>query len=196
MSKKGFSLIEILIALGILGIMTGIATVSYQGYRGSAEKMNLKHYGVVFAGAVKNCIRLAGGWEVDIWDDANDRTQKGFPCKVAGASIKEDLKKKLDFTCPAGATCETETKDTVKYHCLSIKKEVSGKYLQVLVRLPYDNPIDYQIWCGEMASASGYLALGANTCKKENTWNKVENNSNIQTDLQTTGFKQGDDCWK
>ena len=202
MSKKGFSLIEVLVTLGILGIFTGIATVSYQGYILDVAKRTLKDSGKLFQVAVNTCIQKNMGWKIYRYRQATDppcpagktdRCIEVTPCK---ADSPAELKPKLNFTCPSEANCTIETKDTVKYHCLSIQKKVSGKYLQVLVRIPYENLTDYQIWCGEVASTTDYLPLGSDTCKGADTWDKVENGSTTQTGLQAKGFKKGDDCWK
>ena len=122
-NKKGYTLTEILIVLSILGILTGIATVSYRGYILSVNKSNLKQAGIMFATAVNTCIQSMGKWE--------PRTGI-FPCKADNTT---ELKSKLDFTCPPDATCNplmNTTKDSTgkykyKWYCLSIKKAVSGK---------------------------------------------------------------------
>ena len=56
-NKKGYTLTEILIVLSILGILTGIATVSYRGYNESVQKKDLKLHGELFANMVKNCVQ-------------------------------------------------------------------------------------------------------------------------------------------
>ena len=158
MSKKGFSLIEVLVTLSILGIMTGIATVSYQGYKLDITKRELKNSGMMFATVINTCVRSMGGWQP---------RQNIFPCK---AETTEELKSKLNFTCPVGATCDVHTHgnttaDRYRYHCLSIQKEVSGKKLQVITRVSYDNPSNYQILCNKDESLTSFVPLVSASCK-------------------------------
>ena len=180
MSKKGFSLIEILVALGILGIMTGIATVSYQSYKVDTEKSILKQHGDIFAHAVQTCIRSAGGWKVKGWIN-NTTIRPITPCRVPDSdpsSLNDPgLKTKLGFTCHPKADCRTFSADSNEYFCLSIEKEVSGKNLQVIVQVSTDNPDAYNIWCG---SPTAFIEIKATNCQ----------------DANKPDFKKGDDCWK
>ena len=179
MSKKGFSLIEILVALGILGIMTGIATVSYQGYILDVTKRTLKDSGKLFQVAVNTCIKVNRGWKITRYTRGTEICPVGktdpcieiTPCKATNTA---ELKKKLNFTCPAGATCavfsrtEKDNPDW-KYYCLDIRKEVSGKKLQVITRVSYDDPSNYQILCSDDMSQTNrgnYMNLDNSTCKK------------------------------
>ncbi len=117
------------------------------------------------------------------------------PCEAKDTPqrpLKDDLKKKLDFTCPAGADCILFTKNNNasrhQYHCLSIQKEVSGKKLQVLSRVSYKTG-EYQIWCHD--DRTSYLVLGPTTCKASKGWGGGLHNLE-----NTEGFKQDNDCWK
>ncbi len=164
-NKKGYTLIEILMVLSILGILTGIATVSYRGYILSVNKRNLKQAGIMFATAVNTCIQSMGKWE--------PRTGI-FPCKADESNNQDDdtdkLKSKLDFICPIDAICKTWAKNkqsdnSKNYYCLSIMKEVSGKKLQVITRVPWHNPSEpYQVLCNEITGS--YMDLSGPTCKK------------------------------
>ena len=147
-NKKGYTLTEILIVLSILGILTGIATVSYRGYILSVNKRNLKQAGIMFATAVNTCIQSMGSWQ-----PRSDQPTL-LPCKADNTA---ELKSKLSFNCPPDATCSTHTNslsmpnphDKYRYYCLDIKKEVSGKNLHIVTRVSYINPNNYEIWCGE-----------------------------------------------
>ncbi len=183
-NKKGYTLIEILMVLTLIGIVSGIATVSYRGYNFNIQERDLKLSGKLFANAVKNCIGIVGGWSV-IRSDGTTIT----PCK---ADDTAELKSKLSFTCPPDATCDVHTQNSYKYYCLSISKTVSGKKLQVLTRIPYNNPTDYQIWCGQV---SAYLTLGGKTCKKSPGWTPAKPPGQTtpppRVKLQDKGFEKG-----
>ena len=194
MNKKGFSLTEILVGVGILGILGSIATVSYRGYILDIEKRTLKDSGKLFQVAVDTCIKGMGGWEL-----SRVSGTPIYPCKATTTkdTPTTELKDKLNYTCPTKATCEAKanTKDDKPYYCLSIKKELSGKKLQVLVRIHYNDPADYQLWCGEVSTP---LPLGDRSCRGGDipTGQRDSNNKRILESLNDKGFKKGADCWK
>ena len=172
--QKGFSLTEILVGVGILGIMGSIATVSYRGYILDVTKKTLKDSGTLFQVAVNTCVRGKGGWEIKRYRQSTDQACpsgetdpciKTYPCK---ATTTEELKKKLNYTCPAKATCSTyekiDTAERHRYYCLSIEREVSGKNIQILVRVQKDNPSTHEILCND--NLSSYVKLGPGTCKE------------------------------
>lgn len=177
MNKSGYTLLEILLTVIIVSIIGAIATVSYRGYILTIEKKELKNLGVLFATTVNTCITKNRGWTRYRWTQGSETCPtiggetKKEPCiAVMGckASNKAELKSKLNFTCPADATCNTHTRahtlePKFRYTCLSIEKKASGKKLQLIARIPYENPSDYQLLCGEMSS---YVSLGPKTCKK------------------------------
>lgn len=166
-NSLGFSLTEILVTLGLIAIVGSIATVSYRGYDLSIAKKDLKNSGILFANALQNCITASGGWKIN-HPSAGDIE----PCQAGDETDStddtEDLKKKLNYTCPEGATCKTHARSErgqnypsghskagqprtlLWYYCLSIEKEVSGKTIQVFIRFPLHKPSDYEIWCGEV----------------------------------------------
>ena len=177
--QKGFSLTEILVGIGILGIMGSIATVSYRGYILDVTKKTLKDSGTLFQVAVNTCVQGKRGWEIPRYTQGTETCSSGetdpciktYPCN---ATTTEELKKKLNYTCPAGATCRTHVhgntqESKYRYYCLSIEKEVSGKKLQVIIRVSYDNPSIYQMLCGDDMSKTtqgDYMPLQSDTCKK------------------------------
>ena len=168
--NTGYTLVEILLTMGILSIISGVAYVSYRGHTLNANKKDLKIHAELFASAVKNCIAISGGWEITLLNpDGTTPTTpvqknlaKKYPCEATGTTqkdIKDDLKKKLDFTCPADATCITQTRsndlnaeEKHQYYCLSIQQEVSGKKLQIITRVQWSNPSQYDIWCNKKDS--------------------------------------------
>ncbi len=180
MNKKGFSLTEILVALGLMGILGSIATVSYNGFILSTTKRALHDSARSFISAVNTCITVKGGWEIkrltqygELPADCSTPSDCIKPCL---ATTEAELKKKLNYACPPGATCSAfektgDARNTHQYYCLSIEREVSGKKIQVLARVQKDNPgkpdgpgsPGYQVLCGEV---SDFVLLTGGSCKK------------------------------
>ena len=168
--KKGVSTLEIVITLAILAIISGIAITNTQNTIVESEKRHLYREAETFASFVESCIKLSGGWK--IFRNGNSY----YPCK---ANNTKDLKKKLNFQCPKGATCETHThyrsegptkRPHYMYHCLSIQKEKSGKKLQVLSNVHFHTPQRNEIWCGEM---DNYTPLDQKICRDGGDHNKI-----------------------
>ena len=187
MNKKGYTLTEMLIVLSILGIVGGIATISYKGYNLSVNKRDLKLHGELFASAVKTCISNYGAWKIknSPLPDATDI----FPCKVQDGQHHTRLKTRLNFTCPtddnlAGQGCLTIVNDTEKVFCLVIQKIVSGKTLQVITRVHYDNPNNYDIWCSKETPVSD-PAIFLKICHKKTTYkDSMDVDQNMKTHFE------------
>ncbi len=131
MTKTGFTLMEILVGVGILAILTSIATGTYRGYIQNVEKRALKDSGVLFATALNICIKSMG----------EDPT----PCNNVF---------KLNFTCPRHAVCDRPLFSTSKNGiCLNIKQtKPSGKKLQVVTVVEMSNMSNYVQYCAEPKS--------------------------------------------
>lgn len=199
MNCKGLSLLELCAVVCITAILGTVATVSYRGYNLSIAKKDLKTHGELFARAVQTCITASGGWEIKHPSVSGNL----YPCKAVKtttATAKDELKRLLNFTCPGPpekVKCKTHARNTGenannKYYCLSIEKEVSGKKLQTLVRIPFEKPSDYQILCGENMSA--YVPIDSDSqhvCKKASPKGNTEKaygndkDGNKITDLTT-----------
>ena len=167
-NKKGYSLTEILIVLSILGIVGGIATISYKGYNLSVNKRDLKLHGELFASAVKNCISNYGAWKIK--NSPLPGATDIYPCKIPEGLNHQILKKRLNFTCPSD-WCYTIVNATEKVFCLKIQKRVSGKTLQVITRVHYDNPNTYDIWCNKEAKGFRGQEI-SKVCDKDDTYTK------------------------
>ncbi len=184
-TNKGYTLIEILITLAMISVLSGIAYVSYQGYTLSVAKKDLKLNGKLFVDSVSGCVSVNGDWEITFLTPAGlPGTNKEKPCDTHDSNPEKEkgkLQSMLDFTCPPGATCFTHTNGTTHYTCLEIRKEVSGKKLQIVSRVNGEKPSEHQILCGEV---SAYISLSDSTCQK-----------NGDANLIAGGLK--DDCdWK
>ena len=197
MSRSGYTLLEMLIVLGLLSILSSIAVIQYRDSRQDTEKRNLKDSALLYATRVDTCIKVVGGWPKyrnKRTGETCDHGKTQDPCKVMCKEVSSTTPSpKLNYTCPAGATCEffthgTPTRDVWRYHCLSIKKTVSGKKLQVVTVIPYDNPSDYQIWCAELSGE--YVRLAGHTCKASHPYGRKEGQG------KQPDFKNFANCWK
>ena len=156
-NSLGLTLTELLVALGMLAILTSIATVSYRGYIQDVEKKDLKSSGILFASAVNTCVQGMGGWQVSKPD--------GSPLEPCKATTSAELKSKLNFTCPADADCSnTHTSTDKSAFCLSIQKTVSGKKLQVAIVIETANPGNYVQYCGELDKTQSFWPLNDTHC--------------------------------
>ena len=172
MNKKGISTLEIVVTLAILAIISGIAIINTQKTLIESEKRSLYIKAETFASLAGSCIKLAGGWKLFRNGSAY------YPCKASEANTIEDLKKQLNFECPKGALCDTDThhrgegptkRDHYMYYCLNIQKEQSGQKLQVLTIVHFHRPDSYQIWCGEV---SDYTPFDDRVCRRKGDQNK------------------------
>ena len=194
-ANAGYTLVEIIMTLAVVGILTGVATVSHRGTKIDNKKRELQSSSQMWWGNISTCIVASGGWKLcQPCKDPDDQTEcppppqppaipecrEGtklvFPCKATGLTqtdIKESLKKKLNYDCPQGANCHIFTHPTpqsgeeFQYHCLSIEKEVSGKKLQIITRVQWSNTGIFAIWCNKKnTELSAYETLRPKTCRE------------------------------
>ena len=98
-NKKGFSLVEVLVAVAIIGIISAIAYPSFKDYRESAASVAANTSAINMAKAFTNCNVL-----------------NAFSNCITLADIK--------ITCPAGANCDSG--GTGGQWCAHIKKGTSA----------------------------------------------------------------------
>lgn len=113
-NKKGFSLMEVLIAVAIIGIISGIAVPQFIAQKNNAAKVASDTSAGNIAKAFKNCIALGS---------FND-------CKTL-AQIK--------VSCPAGSTCVSGGKSTnspaSQKFCAHLKRGGDGDDFKVCIQV-------------------------------------------------------------
>ncbi len=163
MSKAGFTLMEILVGVGILAILTSIATGSYRGYIQNVEKRALKDSGVLFATALNICIKSMG----------EDPT----PCNNVA---------KLNFTCPKNAYCPIILSTDKTGFCLNIEQtKPSGKKLQVVTIFERSNMSNYVQYCGEPKKNFASVPPATCTMSMEYHFAQIDNFPFYESDGQT-----------
>ena len=107
-SKQGFSLIEVLVAVAIIGIISAIAVPQFTANRNEAAKVAMNTSAGNVAKAFKNCVTLKSFGE----------------CDSLG---------KIKVSCPAGATCDSGKNATNSLFCAEIHKGKTGSEFEVCV---------------------------------------------------------------
>ena len=150
-NNKGISIAEVIITLGVLGVLASIAVVNFGSHKDPTYKNQLLQSAKMFSMSVKNCIinvSSMGGWKIKQYQDGDTTkpTKVMYPCK---ATNKAELEKKLGWDCPSDSTCTGVA--TSEFYCLDIRQDIKGKKYQCIVHFEIVGQTD-KIYCGTPAS--------------------------------------------
>ena len=81
-NNRGFSLLEVLVAVAIIGIISGIAVPQFTKYRNNASKVATETSGKNIASAFRNCLGLNTLGECDTLAKIGIDCPKGATCSV------------------------------------------------------------------------------------------------------------------
>ena len=122
-NNRGFSLLEVLVAVAIIGIISGIAIPQFTKYRNNASKVAFNTSGTNVAKAFKNCIILN---------------------EVTSCNTLE----KIGMKCPSGATCPPSkigANSTGTHFCAEINGRAGAKTYNVCVEIALaNNDVSYK----------------------------------------------------
>ena len=152
-NNKGISLTEVIITLGILGVLAGIAVANFGSHKDPTYKNQLLQSAKIFSMRVKNCILNVsgmGGWKIMQYgpSDTTEPSQPMWPCK---ATNKAELKKKIGWDCPSDSTCTGVVDSAGEFYCLDIRQDIKGKKYQCIVHFNIEKHTE-KIYCGTPAS--------------------------------------------
>ena len=186
-NNKGISLTEVIITLGVLGVLASIAVVNFGSHRDPVEKRELFQSAKVWSMQVKNCLlnfSSMGGWEVrkPNWTKCPDDCL--YPCEVSDSVLsdsKKNLKKKLGWDCPSDH-CRGYVDAHKTWYVMDIRKEVKGTKYQVIVHFNIENQSEsiycrtnasyYSVVQGDYNSTPSYASWNANNTDKQCEWPK------------------------
>ena len=136
--QRGMSLVELLVAMGIVVILGSIATVSYRSYILPMHLLQLKDASQLFNSSFQSCIGSAG-WKITKFDGTTVK-----PCNTL---------EKMGFTCPTqnAGTCQIDHSDDSTTDptavCIYIKQTIQGKDHHLYVKSDPANRTNYRIAC-------------------------------------------------
>ena len=145
---------EILVAVGLLAILTGIASVTYRSVIKGITLKKFREISEFFPNALNSCI-VSSGWEID------------HP--VAGRIKPCNKLKKIDYQCPPDTTCipdfDTDFPDPLPngHICLDMRREIKNKKYQLFVIVNKDDRSSYEVRCSEITT--NYVTLPVADCQ-------------------------------
>ena len=168
-NKKGFSLLEVLIAVGIIGIISAIAYPSFEEYRGNAAKVASDTSASNVVKAFRNCVVLNGFSNCD-------------------------TRAKLKMNCPSDSNC-TEGKDaSAGKLCVGISRGTGGNDFKVCVSMDTGGG-ESRTYGGNLLTDKLCHQTGADVSSGSGCTNTAEAPYNVGTscNLQTDCTAKADD---
>jgi type IV pilus assembly protein PilA len=136
--QKGFTLIELMIVIAIIGILAAIAIPAYQNYTIRAQ--------------ITEGLTLADGWKTAISEYYANTGVWPIQTNLTGTSVSVGKYE-------SGVTVTTGGTIVITYGGTQVNAKVSG---QTLSLVPYTNANNDVLWqCGTAAAPSGTIASGA-----------------------------------
>ena len=166
-NKKGFSLMEVLIAVAIIAIISGIAVPQFLAQRDNAAKVASDTSAGNIAKAFKNCVAL-----------------NAFTSCNTLAAIK--------VSCPAGSTCDSGGDQNTRKFCAELQRGDAGSDFKVCISIDA-NGTETRTYAGALLSS---VAAG-NRCHKTVTASSTPGNCAAVAEAPVAGLQscsQAGDC--
>lgn len=168
--QTGFTLLEILIAIGLFTILISISFVSYRVITKDLALKTLKQVSALFPITLNNCI-TSSGWKVTRPDGTDV-----YPCTDTNSA---EAFSKISYTCPedtspADNTCNFLNNDTDGYVCLNAQKKIRGKTYEIHVIVNRNNRNDYKILCAENVTTPESLSTSICTGSTSSSYSECD----------------------
>ena len=158
--KKGYTLLETLITIGLVAILSGIAVITYRSFTNATKLRHLIDTSNIFITSLNNCI-TSSQWKITM----PDGTTK-FPCKCISTGDNKDtdcndtddatdnnIFDGIGFSCPYELEekgCRYVDNSANNYVCLELRKSINGQKRTVHTIVDIQNRHKYWIVCKDV----------------------------------------------
>ena len=146
MNKKGFTLLEVLIAVSLMAVLSGVSIVGYNSIKDRVYKRELRKEVILFMSSLKTCINSSGGWSVEKPDGTIVT-----PC---------DSLDDIDYQCPSKSNskddiaCSFVNNGSNGFACFDISKTIGNTQHRLYGVVNIDNTSENNIVCGQLSALS------------------------------------------